>query len=181
MPPELESTAAAAPAAPDEVAGSPPSAVEAAAKPSEPGPADSSSKPRAAVVKPAVRPPGRAHVLYEKAFEHRAAGEEDKALLAYRAALRTEGLSTSERADAETQVINLSRKYGEIEVMSPGVSGAVIAIDGRQIGRTPLRDPVLVRPGTHVVTMDLTGYQTRTARVTVAAGKKELLSLKLAR
>jgi len=40
-------------------------------------------------------------------------------------ALRAEGLSTSERADAETQVINLSRKYGEIEVM--GASGAVIA------------------------------------------------------
>jgi hypothetical protein len=138
-------------------------------------------KSPSAATKPAARSPGRARALYEQAFDHRAAGEEDKALLAYRAALRAEGLSASERADAETQVINLSRKYGEIEVLSPGVAGAVISIDGRIIGRTPLRDPILVRPGSHEITLQLPGYQPRRDRRSVAAGKKEVISLKLAR
>jgi hypothetical protein len=168
LPPDLEAAAAARAGG---TTGLP--TTETAEPGDKPTPAEKSRPP---IAKPAARSPGRAHALYEKAFEHRAAGEEDKALLGYRAALRAEGLSVGERADAETQVINLSRKYGEIEII--GASGAVIAVDGREVGRTPLGDPLLVRPGNHVVTMQLPGYQLRTDRVAVAAGQKRLLTVK---
>jgi serine/threonine protein kinase len=184
VPPVAESPPPA-PAQPSEPQTPPAAAVPATAAADQPAPGTAGAdaaldkvKPAAAIAKPPARSAGRAQ--YEQAFNHRAAGEEDKALLAYRAALRAGGLSSSERADAETMVINLGRKYGEIEVMS-GVVGATISVDGRARGRTPLREPILVRPGTHVITLELAGYQPRTNSVTVGPGEKKFISLKPAR
>ena len=151
-------------------AGNPPALAGADAAPA-------ASKPGAPIAKSPARASGRAHELYQQAFNYKANGEEDKALLGYRAALRTDGLSASERADAEAMAISLARKYGEIEVIS-GVAGATVSVDGHPRGRTPLRDPILVRAGSHVITLELAGYQKRTDTVTVAPGEKKFISLK---
>jgi tRNA A-37 threonylcarbamoyl transferase component Bud32 len=113
---------------------------------------------RAAVARPhpAAVTRGRAH--YKRAMNHRTRGEEDQALLAFRAALAAGGLGPEEKADAERQSIALRRKFGEVEVMCD-VADAIVTIDGRQVGRTPLRAPILVKPGKHHLLITRGGYR----------------------
>jgi hypothetical protein len=155
------------------------------AKPSEENPAGEKAELAAKPVeeKPAARPkptppkkPSRGAALQQEGLRLRMAGLEDRALLAYRGALADETLPPALRAEAEAQVIALSRKFGELEILS-AVGGAEVSVDGRPVGRTPLREPILVRPGKHQISLSLSGYQTRQTTVTVPAGGKELLRL----
>jgi hypothetical protein len=56
--------------------------------------------------------------------------------------------------------------------------GARVTIDGRFVGHAPLRLPEL-RPGTHLVTLDLGGYQPESRPALVAAGRVSRLTLDL--
>ncbi|HEY0713830.1 MAG TPA: PEGA domain-containing protein, partial [Polyangia bacterium] len=119
----------------------------------------------------------RALALYTEAFKHRYAGREDRALLLFRAALRAGDLPPNKRSEVDTQIINLSRKFGEIEILTD-IAGAQVSVDGVTHGRTPLREPILVRPGTHRVSLQIPGQAPQTRNVQVSAGQKAPITLK---
>jgi serine/threonine-protein kinase len=102
-------------------------------------------------------PSGQA--LYQKAIDQRARGKEAEALLTLRAALAAGGLTEQERKSAETQSIGLKRKFAELEVICD-LDGAQVAVDGRVQGRTPLRRPLLLKPGRRTLAITRAGYRT---------------------
>lgn len=65
----------------------------------------------------------------------------------------------------------------EVVVEPPGAS---VTVDGRDVGKSPLRRPLLVDPGTHVVRAALEGRAPAEASVKVVSGQKERVSLSLA-
>jgi serine/threonine-protein kinase len=122
--------------------------------------------------------PGQAH--YKLGIHHRTRGEEDLALLAFRSALAAGGLNPDEKADAERQSIALRRKFGEVEVLCD-VADALVAIDGRPVGRTPLPRPILVTPGSHRLTITRAGYRTVDRKIDVAPGGRLPLRFSIGR
>jgi hypothetical protein len=121
---------------------------------------------------------GRAH--YQRAITHRTRGEEDLALLAFRSALSAGGLNPDEKADAERQSIALRRKFGEVEVLCD-VPDALVALDGRPVGRTPLPRPMLVTPGSHRLTISRAGYRTIDRKIEVGPGGRLPLRFSIGR
>jgi hypothetical protein len=66
---------------------------------------------------------------------------------------------------------------GSLEVTSDP-SGAVVLMDGRVVGTTPLRLNG-VRAGSHALTLDLDGYQRWSTAVSVVSGRENRISPKL--
>jgi tetratricopeptide (TPR) repeat protein len=50
--------------------------------------------------------------------------------------------------------------------------GAEISVDGKSVGRSPLRQPVFLEPGQHTYRVSLEGHRTEEERVDLAAGKE---------
>jgi eukaryotic-like serine/threonine-protein kinase len=122
---------------------------------------------------PAERKPSAGSAIFQRAVDLQGRGDEAQALRAFSAALREGGLSAEDQTFAERQLISLRRKFGEIEVVCE-LRGATVAIDGRYVGRTPLPEPLLVRPGTRRLLISGPGYRPIDRAVQVEAGQKAL-------
>jgi hypothetical protein len=115
--------------------------------------------------------PSAAAGHYARALEHRLRGEEAEALLAFRRALTTDGLSQDDRNEALRQVFNLAKKFGEVDLTS-AIAGAKVSVDGRFHGVTPLPAPLLLTVGQHVIELTRSGYKPATKMVTVEANRR---------
>ena len=130
-------------------------------------------------INPRPRPPGgRTTRSYERGIALWARGEESEALQAFRRALKQGRLTAQERADAERAVTSLQRRFGELEIVSPR-RGARITIDGRRLGRTPLADPIILRPGTHELRVQVPGIPDVRERIVIKAGERQIVRLRL--
>jgi len=74
-------------------------------------------------------------------------------------------------AQLETLVATVAMTVSEPE--------ARVLVDGRDVGATPLRDPVRLAPGTHVIEVRKPGFQDLRHEVTVMAGQQTDLVLDL--
>jgi hypothetical protein len=61
-----------------------------------------------------------------------------------------------ERAAAEKGIAEVKRKTGSVFI-TVDATGAEVAVDGTVVGKSPLLDPVYVKPGKHAVTATLGG------------------------
>jgi eukaryotic-like serine/threonine-protein kinase len=138
-----------------------------------PARAGASAQPRPTRKPPAERRPSAGGVAFQRAVDLQAGGDEAQALRAFSAAIRAGGLSAEDQAFAERQLISLRRKFGELEV-SCDLRGATVAIDGRYVGRTPLSEPLLVKPGTRRLLISGAGYRPIDRAVQVDAGQRAL-------
>ncbi len=106
---------------------------------------------------------------YEQAIEH------------YRRYL-TARVDPPDRATVEQQIANLEERLESVRLASQVVpttgtlrlrserEGAVVRIDDREIGRTPLEDDIALEPGTHRIRADLDGYVPFLADLTITTG-----------
>ncbi|XXY44088.1 PEGA domain-containing protein [Sorangium sp. So ce269] len=86
--------------------------------------------------------------------------------------LKKDATSTAEeRAQAEAGYAKARAKVGAV-VLQANVEHAAVLVDGVQVGRTPLADPLFVEPGKHAVAVEREGYITEEFTVDVAAGKE---------
>jgi serine/threonine-protein kinase len=165
---ELRGAAAPGPTAPAEATG-PAEALDRAATRSleDRAPEGGPGQGRAAGRKPrpVLEPPiaGARAGERERAGAPRPApsGDEPRALVALRAQLERDGLPAARRREAEQKVLALQKKLAEIEVRSD-VPGLAVSVNGEPRGRTPLRAPIVVRPGKHELV--LTGAGVRPVR-----------------
>lgn len=78
-------------------------------------------------------------------------------------------LNQSERAQAQRHIADSSAKAGHIDVQAP--VGSVLSLDGaKDVGTTPLAEPLDVAPGHHVVVAKV-GSETKTLEVDAVAGQ----------
>ena len=79
--------------------------------------------------------------------------------------LRDPSASPDQRASAEKAISDAKKKAG-IVIVIVDANGADVSVDGTAVGRSPLLDPVFVKPGKHTL---LATYQGRSATAAVDA------------
>ncbi|XXT19269.1 PEGA domain-containing protein [Sorangium sp. So ce429] len=95
--------------------------------------------------------------------------------------LKKDATSTAEeRAQAEAGYAKARAKVGAV-VLQANVEHAAVLVDGVQVGRTPLADPLFVEPGTHTIAVEREGYVTEKLTVNAAAGGEFASEVKLRR
>jgi hypothetical protein len=149
----------------------PPTPAAAAAPPPPPvsAPAEASTTARPKVSRPAETSSRAGLVHLARARSALASGNQALALRGFRAAMRA-GVTGEARREAEQGHISLARTFGEIEVESE-VDGATVQLDGTPIGKTPLTESLLVRPGRHKVSLVLPGRPPQSRDVEVSAAQ----------
>lgn len=71
-------------------------------------------------------------------------------------------------------------RNGALQIVS-SVAGASVRIDGAEIGSTPLRNSLLLRVGSHLLEVQKTGVGTMSQKVTIMAGNKVTIQVRLER
>lgn len=104
----------------------------------------------------------------------------DEALEMFRTLLRDYPTLTAEdKALAERSIARLKGLVGGLEIAGAEPSSSVV-VDGRDRGQTPLKEPVQVPAGSHVVRVYKDGFLPFEARVDVAGGGSSRVDVKLA-
>ncbi len=85
---------------------------------------------------------------------------------------------TAARAQAQRELQSLRQHFGQV-TLSTDPAGARVFLDGRDLGTTPLDEPLLLDSGGHHARAELEGYQPATRQVTVGAGESLDLLLTL--
>jgi tetratricopeptide (TPR) repeat protein len=83
-----------------------------------------------------------------------------------------------ERLQVEAQIKALEAFLGELEVTTEP-SGALLTVDGREIGRSPLAEPIRLVAGTHTITASLDGRPTVERTVSMEKERRYQLYLQL--
>jgi hypothetical protein len=137
-------------------------------------------KPRRAALDRKAEPRGREPMeAYSRGITHLARGEEGEALLAFRAYLRGDTLNPARRSEAERYLIDLQRKFGEIEVACD-FPGALVQVDGRTLGRTPLSSSVVLPVGVHELAVTKEGYRPIRKSFRINGGDRQPFFFRLA-
>ena len=104
----------------------------------------------------------------------------DEALDAYEELLgRFPDLPAEDRATAQRAVKDLARLVGTVEIRG-AAPGAVVVVDARERGRTPLPGPLRVNVGTRTVRIYKEGFAAYETRVDVAGGQTTVVRAQLA-
>jgi tetratricopeptide (TPR) repeat protein len=119
-------------------------------------------------------------VLYNIAQAHISLGQPAEAIETLLRYLR-EGqnqIPPEERLQVEAQIRLLEAFLGELEVTTEP-SGALLTVDGRAIGRTPLSEPIRLVAGTHKIAASLDGRPTVERTVSMKKERRYQLYLQL--
>jgi hypothetical protein len=116
-------------------------------------------------------------VLYNVGQAEAVLGHPVEAIAALSRYLKDGGAEVPEprRTEVEAQIRQLQAKLAELTVATDQV-GAIVRIDGKEIGTTPLYEPVRLAAGRHVVAL-IAGARTETSTVDLAEGERRTLSL----
>lgn len=88
------------------------------------------------------------------------------------------GESPERRADVLEQLEDLKAKTAELWIVVD-LPGSAIQIDGKSVGESPQREPIVVDAGSRTVTVVHSGYLTRVEHVDMRAGQARRVSLRL--
>ncbi len=119
-------------------------------------------------------------VLYNIGQAEVAMGRPQKAIEVLSKYLRDgkDDVPAPRRQQVTAQLALLQSVFGELSITTDP-PGALISIDGAELGRTPLAAPVRLSAGTHVVTAMRPNGQPVTRVVTLAEGQRHVLDLPL--
>ena len=121
-------------------------------------------------------------VLYNLASTHRALSQYSQAVDFYNRFL-AEGkgvVKPAQLAKGQRELDDVLRLIARVDVTTDP-EGARVSVDGREIGPTPLGQPLILGPGDHVVTATLDGHQPGERSFRVAAGDTLAVALTLAK
>lgn len=121
-------------------------------------------------------------VLYNLAATHRALSQYAQAVDFYNRFL-AEGkgvVKPAQLAKGQRELDDVLRLIARVDVTTEP-EGARVSVDGREVGPTPLGQPLILGPGDHVVSATLAGYEPAERSVRVAAGDTLAVALTLAK
>jgi hypothetical protein len=104
----------------------------------------------------------------------------DEALEMWELRLREFGaqMPAAEIEETNRAILELKPLVGTLEVRA-GVEGAIVLVDGRERGRTPLARPIVVGAGTHLVRVVKEGWAPFETQISVAGKAAESIDAKL--
>jgi tetratricopeptide (TPR) repeat protein len=89
-----------------------------------------------------------------------------------------EQIPPARRQDVQAQIALLESLFAELTITTDQ-AGALIAVDGREVGRTPLYQSIRLATGTHKVSAAMEGMAAITRTVTLAPGDRQVLNLEM--
>ena len=89
-----------------------------------------------------------------------------------------EQVPPARRQEVQAQIALLESLFAELTITTDR-SGALITVDGREVGRTPLYQPIRLASGTHKVAATLEGMAAINRTVTLAPGDRQVLNLEM--
>lgn len=81
-------------------------------------------------------------------------------------------------AFARGRIIELDRKTATLDVQVD-VPDALVTLDGRELGATPLPGPVRIAPGAHVLVVGKPGHERQVVELALRAGDREVRRIQL--
>lgn len=108
-------------------------------------------------------------VLYNLAQVHARLGHAVEATETYERFLSEGGdaIDAAQRQRAEAELATQRARIGALDIVG-AVPGASVSVDGDQVARTPLSEPIRVSVGEHTVEVAAPGYVAQQRRVSVA-------------
>jgi tetratricopeptide (TPR) repeat protein len=79
---------------------------------------------------------------------------------------------------ARSSLARIAPQLGRLELRC-SEQGAAVLVDGRGAGQTPLEAPIFLGPGSHSLRIQKKGFTDLTKRITLAAGERRVLVLRL--
>jgi hypothetical protein len=106
------------------------------------------------------------------------AGRAKEALEGFRTYVALTSGASPERLEAQRQVIDLQRQFGEVEIVCD-VQGATLIVDGRVAGTTPLRRSVILTPGPHALQVSKPGFRPANRQLSLRPGERQAVVFSL--
>jgi len=120
-------------------------------------------------------------LLYNIGNVHAALGHSVEAVDAFEAFFReSESVDPERRAEVEASLGTHRERIGRVHIRS-NVEGAIITVDGRDIGTAPLDAPVRLTVGNHAFSARATDYDSPSTRVDVPGATETTVELTLRR
>ncbi len=89
-----------------------------------------------------------------------------------------EQVPPARRQAVQSQIALLESLFAELTITADQ-SGALITVDGREVGRAPLYQPIRLATGTHKVSATMEGMAAINRTVTLAPGDRQVLNLEM--
>jgi len=119
----------------------------------------------------------RGELLYNMGKSYDGAGDQARALKAYRQFLASVP-SSADRKTVNERVVALERLVGRVNILA-SVAGAQVEVDGEKVGTTPLPAALELNPGGHKLLASKEGWKTFRSQVVVAPGTEVTIDAKL--
>jgi tetratricopeptide (TPR) repeat protein len=119
----------------------------------------------------------RGELLYNMGKSYDGAGDQARALRAYRRFLSAV-ISSPDRKSVSDRVTALEKLVGRV-VIRTSIDGAAVEVDGEKIGMSPLDNALELNPGGHAVLATKEGYKSYRGKVVVAPGTEVTVDAKL--
>ncbi len=117
---------------------------------------------------------------YNLAQAYERLGQLDRAVVAYRLYVENTPGDDERARNARARIASLEQRVGQTSiVLSGGVEGAQIIVDGNDRGRLPHPDPLRVQPGNHRIVVRADGYEDFVSSVAVSAGQQAALPVEM--
>lgn len=91
------------------------------------------------------------------------------AMKACKVVLAAQGVKPEVAKKAQTKLDELSLEVGVV-TLTVTPEGTAISMGGTQIGEAPMTEPLVLAPGTHVITLTAVGYQPKDIEIKIEAG-----------
>ncbi len=113
------------------------------------------------------------NALFNLANCYKAMHRYDKALEMYERLLAEFGdkLKPEMKTATNADIATLRSLLGELTIQV-NVPGATIVVDGREAGKSPLTDPVILSPGEHIIDVSQEGMEPAQRKIVMVAGEK---------
>ncbi len=89
-------------------------------------------------------------------------------------------IPAARRAEVEKEIARQKARIATLEIRGLP-EGAVVRVDGKEIGKAPMPQPVRVGLGTHIIAASAEGYDPAETEVTVAGEDQKVVELTLAK
>src|SRR5260370_41101854 len=87
-------------------------------------------------------------------------------------------MAGEDRADVESALATIRTLVGAVK-LSVSEAGALVVVDGQQVGTTPLADPITLNLGKHTLSVSKGGFQSVEQALDVAGGSETPLAFTL--
>jgi hypothetical protein len=126
----------------------------------------------------AIETSGDINIHFDLAIVEEKAGQLDRAAMHYRVIVKGEGARADLVKKATARYDDITTKTGLVTLITKP-ENATISLDGLEIAKTPLADPIVLMPGNYTLTLDAEGHASKEVEINVEAGSETERTIEL--